>query len=422
MTEDGFKQKFRSCRPESGETFQQFAVRLSSYFMRWIEMSKVPKTYEGLYDLMLRDQFLHVCNKEVMLFLKERTPGSIDEMTKLADQFKEARRVNVVTLTNQLQKGKTNSLKPNITRSSEPVKASNKPFSSGSTSRADRRCFKCNKTDHLISSCPMLKNKAGSTQNYDKGKRNRFENQQKGIQNEKEHEKVSDGNNTPVCGAFITLTDSIVTSQVKSPMDPSISKPNGNKEMPVVKSKFGEKDVTVLRDTGCNGVVIRKSLVNSSIISSEYQTCVLADGSSVQVPVAKVTIDTPYFKGDVVAWLMDKPLYDIIIGNIEGAREPNNPDTTYSVNIVTRQQARLREKPYPKLKVPDSIKHVSIQDIEHAQQSDPKLTKIRNYAKEEKIFEKDSGEKVYYKFKNNLLYREFQSPKVNDSNLRNFVS
>ena len=39
--EDGLKQKFRACRPESGETFQKFAVRLGGFFNRWIEMSGI---------------------------------------------------------------------------------------------------------------------------------------------------------------------------------------------------------------------------------------------------------------------------------------------------------------------------------------------------------------------------------------------
>ncbi|VDH97683.1 Hypothetical predicted protein [Mytilus galloprovincialis] len=127
MTEDGFKQKFRSCRPEFGETFQQFSVRLGSYFSRWIDMSNVLKTFDGLYDLMLRDQFLHICNNEVMLFLKERVPKSIDDMTRYADQFKEARRVNIVSLTNQTQKGKSQpSQKPNNARNQEPPKQSDR--------------------------------------------------------------------------------------------------------------------------------------------------------------------------------------------------------------------------------------------------------------------------------------------------------
>ena len=65
MTEDGFKRKFRSCKPEPCETFSQFSVRLSSYLTKWIAMGGCNKTYEGLFDLMMRDQLLHICNKFV---------------------------------------------------------------------------------------------------------------------------------------------------------------------------------------------------------------------------------------------------------------------------------------------------------------------------------------------------------------------
>jgi hypothetical protein len=54
-TEDGFKQRFRACRSESGETFQQFAGRLGWPFHRWIEMSGIAFDYENLRDLMIRD-------------------------------------------------------------------------------------------------------------------------------------------------------------------------------------------------------------------------------------------------------------------------------------------------------------------------------------------------------------------------------
>ena len=88
LTEDGFKRKFRSCRPELGETFCQFSVRMSSYLTKWIEMASTPKTYEGLFDLMMRDQLLHICNKDLALFLKERTPISLPQMATIADQYK----------------------------------------------------------------------------------------------------------------------------------------------------------------------------------------------------------------------------------------------------------------------------------------------------------------------------------------------
>ena len=55
LTEEGFKRKYKKCRPENGETFQQFTTRMKSYFTRWIDMASIEKSYEGLQDLILRE-------------------------------------------------------------------------------------------------------------------------------------------------------------------------------------------------------------------------------------------------------------------------------------------------------------------------------------------------------------------------------
>ena len=72
---------------------------MSSYFDRWIEMAKVSKSFEDLYDLMLRDQFLHVCSQDLKLFLKERLPENLTRMANLADQYKDARDLNALQAT-----------------------------------------------------------------------------------------------------------------------------------------------------------------------------------------------------------------------------------------------------------------------------------------------------------------------------------
>ena len=90
LTEEGFKRKYKKCRPENGETFQQFTTRMKSYFTRWIDMASIEKSYEGLQDLILREQLTFVCNRELELFLREREPKSLEQASKLADQYKEA--------------------------------------------------------------------------------------------------------------------------------------------------------------------------------------------------------------------------------------------------------------------------------------------------------------------------------------------
>ena len=66
---------------------RQFSVRLASYLTKWIEMSDCLKTYEGLFDLMMRDQLLHICNKELTLYLKERTPPFLQQIATVLLDF-----------------------------------------------------------------------------------------------------------------------------------------------------------------------------------------------------------------------------------------------------------------------------------------------------------------------------------------------
>ena len=41
LTEEGFKRKYKKCRPENGEKFEQFTTRIKSYFTRWIDVASI---------------------------------------------------------------------------------------------------------------------------------------------------------------------------------------------------------------------------------------------------------------------------------------------------------------------------------------------------------------------------------------------
>ena len=88
--------------------------------------------------------------------------------------------------------------------------------------------------------------------------------------------------------------------------------------MPISAGYIEGKPVTVLRDTRCSGIVVRKSMVSEDrIIRNNIQTFILADGSTIKVPVATVFVDTPYISGTFEAWCMTNPVYDLIIGNVD---------------------------------------------------------------------------------------------------------
>ena len=86
-TEYGYKQRFREAKPEGFETPGQFIVRLKNYLCKWIELSEVTKSFEGVVDLMVREQFGNACSKELSVYLTERKPKTIEELADIADQY-----------------------------------------------------------------------------------------------------------------------------------------------------------------------------------------------------------------------------------------------------------------------------------------------------------------------------------------------
>ena len=68
-------------------------------------------------------------------------------------------------------------------------------------------------------------------------------------------------------------------------------------------------------------------------------------------------------------------------------------------------------QPDSKLKVPDSIGHVSVDDIKSALQSDERLVKVCDQVQPEAVLVKGSSTVKYYE-KKGLWFRDFQSSKV----------
>src|SRR5271157_5903236 len=93
--------------------------------------------------------------------------------------------------------------------------------------------------------------------------------------------------------------------------------------MPVTTGKVNGKTVSVLRDSGCSTIVVKRDLVEDSQLTGKETVCVLIDVTVRRTPLAKIHIDTEYYKGDVEAVCMKNPLYQLIVGNMKGIKEFN---------------------------------------------------------------------------------------------------
>nr|XP_034301896.1 uncharacterized protein LOC117681450 isoform X2 [Crassostrea gigas] len=411
MTEDGFRKKFRFSKPDGSETFMQFSTRLDSYLERWIQLSKTNKTFDDLKDLFLREQFLLCCSKELALFLKERIPTSIQDMARYADQFAEARTVTSSSLTQ----------KPLFDRRQQsdrqpPYKDSVQQNQSGNAVK----CYECGRQGHKAFNC-----------NFRKSPNNRPFNSSEKQETTPKHTYPSDfqrgsynnGNHGyPGRGRGRQGAASVVEKHGNLPcVGDSVA--FCETEMPVVKGCVGNKLVTVLRDTGCSGAVIRRELVNDDQLTGTSQRCKLADGRIIDSDVARIDVDTPYFIGSVDAWCFDSPSYDLILGNIRGVRKPHepNPAWIHSVEniaaVETRAQLKKKQSPYKPLKVPEAIRDVSPEDILQEQRNDETLKKLWSLAESGQLKHFSDGGFSKMCERKQMLFREFCSPKVSSGKL-----
>ena len=49
--------------------------------------------------------------------------------------------------------------------------------------------------------------------------------------------------------------------------------------------------------------------------------------SVIRAPIARISVDTPFLRKEVNAVVLEDAAYDLCIGNVVGAREPNDPET-----------------------------------------------------------------------------------------------
>ena len=125
--------------------------------------------------------------------------------------------------------------------------------------------------------------------------------------------------------------------------------------MPIAAGYVEGQSVTLLRDSGSRQIVVRKSLLDPSKLTGRFDTCVLAGGTKRRVPIARVFLDTPYVVGEFDAWCMDQPIFDLIIGEVSGARQPHHPDPFWKPSLYSQTNKSENGKSYSPLHRPNNI-------------------------------------------------------------------
>ena len=271
LSEEGFRIKFRSARPEHTETYTQFADRISGYLKRWIEIGEVDTTYEGLFEMIVREQTLKICGKELVLFLKERKTKTLSEMTALADRYAEAHNQRYFF---DNKSGRDNKTKLPNTPSSSAVANPKLSKERMDRLRFERRCFQCGEYGHIARDCSKRGNRP-------RGQQGAPEIINKGAS--LVVEDTSEGNSVPqftvvkeTAGACLPVLQWLCGCQEYLGKDvtlkcghklPIVSTAcTGSSSMPVTEGYLGNTRVQVMGDTGCSTVTTKAVYLYTSVV------------------------------------------------------------------------------------------------------------------------------------------------------------
>ena len=144
LTVDDYRRKFFSVKQVNGESCTNLCGDLEFNLDQWLELSNVEKTFEGLRELLLREQFLYSCQKDMAMFLKVRAPVDQKSMLDLAINYEWAHKYvgyeEAQPISNQGGMRKCS----NITRYRHPQ---------------SNRHYRCKKVGHRANECRQTNNK-----------------------------------------------------------------------------------------------------------------------------------------------------------------------------------------------------------------------------------------------------------------------
>ena len=531
---DGFRKRFESSSMNLNETPKQFLTRIEGYWNRWISMAKIDKTYEAIQNEFVKNKFLNSVSPQLCIYLKERKNASLDEMAMLAENYLEARQLPAVrdngaaftardkfihsekrgfqiTKPKENFVGNANRFPPN--RESNYIRPGSKDDSQVNWRSGMGVCMICNKGRHPASECRFRVNhNVRPTQSSTHHGNNEYKDITCFSCGGKGHtSKVC--RNRPHQAALAMVRSQTSVKRISTEKDGDLEADRGiledgimvrcrkhdklncsecmhdvgreqfmdraclvggnprQRELPWVQGRVNNKTVTAIRDTGCTTVMIRRDLVQEDELTGEFKNCLLADGTLRRCPEAIVNIETPFFSGKTKCLCLKNPVYDILVGNIDGVKsdinmnescepvgEPvvetpietsldkrvevldssltdtlcldvHNNDSEKIVtenvvefsemeecNVITRAQAEKEAKGPKPLNV-TKINLVTNEDMKKVQLEDESLQKFWSLAKDKVEPVTVKGSTISYVIKKDLLYRVFQNKRHSNGNV-----
>ena len=141
------------------ETASRYIIRLDHCLSQWIKLAGIGKTYEELKELFLCEQFLHSCPRDLVVFIRERSPSTMKAIKELTDVYAESRSAVDIKETLKMNDMQDNSRPSHYSRSagSHPLTLVGTLGLGNLISREPMRCFLSFQTSHKSVNCPTGK-------------------------------------------------------------------------------------------------------------------------------------------------------------------------------------------------------------------------------------------------------------------------
>ena len=397
LTERSFRKKFRDCRPEKAETFRQFSGRLASYLDKWLGLAKVEKTYEAVCDFLARDQFLDCCSHELYLYLKPKPFKAIGELAHEADLFADAKGgVPLCVAKGRHENKVVDQAQPKV----EP-KQDQRPVVKCKICGKPHPTYKCwnNPDNKRVAYSAQFDSQYRGDNSYRDQDRNFGRSDQRDNHHNNNYRTDHQVNFCKIDNKSSDIGKGLPHKDSKGTCHFPRSR------LPTAIGTVNGKEVRVLRDTGCTGVVVRRSLVSDGQMLNKQSGVTLINNYKQRCPMARINIDCPFFRGTTDALCIDDPAHDLVIGNIEGSKFPDM--THFLSGVVKNKQSRNDRRKDRKVKVADKFIRRNRQELCMKQASDAKLVDIRRRVESGSVTKGRSGETKFIR-RNGLIYRHFK--------------
>ena len=313
LTSDDFRRKFFTSRLMDNESALQLMERMKHALSSWITVAKIELTFDGLFDLLLKTQYIRACPRDLTVFITQQAPEGLEKLVEISGHFLDSK----PRYSGQLNDD-TSSKKPNDTGRSQ-VSVTNRYSGSvdqnitRSPRNANITCFLCNKRGHVARDCRERSSRAPKPNQRSGPRTSQFANavvaDDAAMHNESCPRAHQANNTNPDdCRACVRdCTPDFCSACVRD-----------CKNLPTFEGFVNETKVDVLRDSGCSVIVDKSALVSPSEFTGAYRQLILIDNSKLNVPTARCFVKSPFFTGLTEVICIEHPVCDLIIGNVDG--------------------------------------------------------------------------------------------------------